>query len=256
MKDGFVKANRIESGNYPKSSFVGKLTDIYFTEKKAGDTSITVLKVEFLDGKTYDIKAIQESDKSSDGIYGIHENGDYDEFMAIGQWLKSVEALDVATGMPNPDVNAKRITVGFGYLDGCLAGIDFDPEIRGCILYNTASPKTVGAPDQTSKYPDWTISKIDGLNANVGTKPEQPPAAAPAKRPGKLPPKTQTKEPETTTDLSDVVLNVLDVKTFKSIKTVFQELNKEYDPKDLRSTFVTLEADKFIIRDGDKYIKI
>lgn len=255
MKEGYIKANRIESGNYPKSSFVGKLKDIYFTNKKAGDTGITVLKLDFEDGKTYDIKAIQESDKSPDGIYGIHENGDYDEFMGIGQWMKSIEVLDAATGMPNPnpDVTVKRISIGFGYLDGLLTGIDFEPEIRGCTLHNTAVHKTIGGPDQTSKYPDWTISRIEGLN--VAAQPEQPPAAT-AKRPGKFPPKTQTKEPENSTDLSDVVLNVLDVKTFKSIKAVFLELNKKYDPKDLRVTFNTLEQDKFIVRDGDKYIKV
>ncbi len=258
MKQGFVKANRIESGNYPKSSFIGTLKDICFSEKNVGETDIVVLRLDFEDGKTYNIKAVHESEKSQDGIYGIHQNGDYDEFMAIGQWLKSVEVLDAVTGLPNPNVNAKHISIGFGFMDNILVGIDFDPEIRGCMLHNVATLKTVGSPDQTSKYPDWTISQIEGLNTTAPTAQAQTqPEKSTAKKPGKFPSRTQAKELDTTADdISDIVLNVLDSKILKSIKTVFVDLGKKYDPKDLRVAFSTLEQDGFIVREGDKYRKI
>ncbi len=250
MKEGFVKAKRIESGNFPKSSFSGTLKEAYFTQKENG---AIVLKLDFLDGKTYDMLAIVVSEKpnTKGQEYGVHEDGTYDDFLPVGQWLKSVESLDAVTGLPNPDANVKHVSIGFAFMDGLPTGIDFEPELRGRILYNVATPKTVGTPDQTSKYPDWTISQVDGLSSAA-------PVSAPARKPGKLSaePQQQQTETQTAVDLSDIVLAALDVKVLKSIKDVFKFYEKKYDFKNLRTAFETLLADGFIVQEGDRYRKL
>lgn len=240
MESNWVKAQRIESGNYPKSSFVGVFKAIYPTVK---DNGMVVLKVDFEDEKTYDMQAIASSKKAKtpDGIFGVHEDGTYDEFLGAGQWIKSVESLDVVTGLPDSDPNAKHIEVSFAFIDGQFAGIKFEPDIIGRKGYNIATPKTVGDESQTSKYPDWTIGQIDGLSAQ------------PIKKPGKYPAKPKIKEQPVSvqTDITSIVLDALPEP--HSISELFTALGKKYKVSELRVALDSLKAQGIVVESAGKY---
>jgi hypothetical protein len=244
MRDGFVKANRIESGNFPKSSFNGMLKDAYFTEK---DNGMIVLKLDFEDGKTYDMQAIVQSAKAKteDGIFGVHEDGSYDEFMNSGQWIKSVEALDAATGLPATDEKATHIQVGFAFKDGVPVGIDFEPDIRGHIIHNIASfKKTVGdeTQTQTSKYPDWTIGAVEGLTA----------PKAPAKKGGYPKSKTapEEKAAPVNEELTNLILETIAEKPMGAGE-MFVHFQKKYKVEELRKAIAALGD--AVTKQGDKY---
>ena len=176
MTDEWKKTTIIESGNYPKNSFKGVLKAIYptYNEKLEG----YVLQLDFETGQTYSMPLNAKD-------YGLHEDGSVDGFLAIGQFLASIERIDVATGLPNTnnnDAKIKRIETFWAWLDGSPAGFKTEPDIVGCTLSNIATKRQIGDDQQTSKYPDWTIGQVEGLQA----KPAKP--ATPAKKPAGRPP--------------------------------------------------------------------
>ena len=177
MSDEWIKGKVTESGNYPKNSFTGVLTAAYptFNEKLNGH----VLQLDFESGQTYSMPLNAKE-------YGLHEDGTVDGFLSIGQFLNSLEKIDVMTGEPNMnnnDPSIKRIEWFFAFMDGAPAGFKCIPDIIGCTLHNVATKRQIGDDQQTSKYPDWSVGKIEGLLAAHVSKPTptSKPAAPKAK---------------------------------------------------------------------------
>lgn len=262
-QEEWKKSNITESGNYPKNSFAGVLSAIYPTYNE--NLKAYVLQLDFEDGKTYNVRAITvtKKSKSGDGVVGLHEMEDgtteVDGFTDIGQFLASIERLDAATGLPTNDPNVRKVQTYFAWMDGNPAGFKTEPNIVGATLYNVATPRQVGDNQQTSKYPDWTIGKIEGLKATAA------PGKPTPKTRGKFP-KTEIKEPDPTTPgtpsvegLSDAVLATLGAIEHpmpKTFREVYETLGKKYKPNELRTVFEQLEADGFIAKEGEKYTRL
>lgn len=235
MIEEWKKSQIIESGNYPKSSFRAVLKAIYPTFNE--NLQSTVLQLDFEDGKTYNMPT-----SAKDGLYGVHEDGTVDGFMAIGQFAASLSRLDAITGLPNDDDKAKRIETFWAFIDGQPAGFKTEPDIVGKTLHNVARPRQVGDAAQTSKYPDWTIGQIDDLSAQ------------PTKKPGKYPPKPKTVKEQpapANSTLTDALIDILTEP--KSIGGLFTELGKRFKVSEIRAALEQLKAEGMVKPDGDKY---
>lgn len=231
------KSQITESGNYPKQSFKGVLKAIYPT---VTDSGIPVLQLDFEDGKTYNMPT-----SAKDGQYGVHEDGTVDGFMAIGQFIASIEKLNRDTGLPTDDENpAAHIQTFFAFIDGNdgnPAGFKTDPDIIGKTLHNVARPRQVGDAAQTSKYPDWTIGQIDGLTATAPKPKGRPSATAKGKA---TPAPAQS-------DITGIVLDALGDPA--SISEVFTALGKKYKVSEIRAALDSLKAQGMVTEQGGKY---
>jgi len=196
------KSSVIDSGNYPKTSFIGVLKAIYptFSDGLNG----YVLQLEFEDEKVYSLPLNAKE-------YGLHEDGSVDGFLPIGKFIHSLEKIDVATGeinMNNNDPAIKRIETFWAWLDGAPTGFKTEPDIVGCTLHNIATPKEVGDAEQTAKankWPEWTIKKIEGLQVKrTPTANKQVPKA-----PGKTQALQSAPQAEENTELQDLIRETL-----------------------------------------------
>ncbi len=141
---------------------------------------------------------------------------------------------------------------GFGILDFavCMAGGIWTVKAINWFLKpeNKMNP-LIGSAGVSAVPMSARVSQVEGLSSAS--------IPVPAKKPGKLPPKPQQQQVETqAVDLSDIVLTAMDIKILKSIKDIFNFYEKKYEVKDLRKTFDSLEADGFIVQEGDKYRKL
>jgi len=260
-------------GKYPKNNFSAKLAAIYptFNEKLKG----MVLQLDFEDESVYNIPLILKSEKAKhvDGTFGIHEDATYDEFISIGQFLSSIERMDIKTGEPNMNNNDSTIVrlatawawdenhdpVGFKvYPD------NQDPEkseniLIGCILHNVATKRQIGDDQQTSKYPDWTIGKIEGLLAaqapKLTTAPTLKPAALKAKPAPKPAASAELHLPlngTVDTDIYDVILgNPLPISGI--YKQFGGKAKSPYQPGDLRVSLDRMKTQGKVIQTGDNF---
>lgn len=228
------KSSVIESGNYPKNSFVGVLKAIYPT---VTETGIPVLQLDFEDGKTYNMPT-----SAKDGQYGVHEDGTVDGFMAIGQFVQSIEKLGVVSGMPTDNPDDKHIETFWAFVDGQPAGFKTEPDIVGKTLHNVARPRQVGDATQTSKYPDWTIGQIDGLTATY-PKSKSKPASKP---------KVKEQPAQTDSVLTDGLIDALTEP--KSISELFTGLGKKHKVSEIRVALDKLKAEGMVTTQGDKFV--
>lgn len=166
------KSSVIESGNYPKTNFVGVLRSIGIVHSEGLDAK--VLQLEFEDDKIYSMPLNAKD-------YGLHEDGSVDGFLAIGKFIHSLEKIDIATGEPNMNNNnptIKRVETFWAWDEGEPLGFKTEPDITGCTLHNIATPKEIGDTEQTAKaakWPEWTIKKIEGLqNKTSASTPKTP----------------------------------------------------------------------------------
>jgi len=251
MSDEWVKGKVTESGNYPKNSFVGILKAAYptFNEKLNG----YVLQLDFESGQTYSMPLNAKE-------YGLHEDGTVDGFLSIGQFLNSLEKIDVMTGEPNMNNNdpaIKRIDWFFAFMDGTPAGFKTVPDTVGCTLHNVATKRQIGDDQQTSKYPDWTIGKIEGLLAAQAPKstPTLKPAAPKAKPAPKPAPSTELHLPldgTIDTDIYDVILgNPLPISGI--YKQFGGKAKSPYQPGDLRVSLDRMKTQGKVIQTGDNF---
>lgn len=235
----WIKGQRIESGNFPTSSFIDVLTAMYPTYNE--NLKATVLQLDFESGKTYNIPCF-----SKDKQWGIHEDGTYDSFNAIGQFLSSIEALGVVSGQQTAHPDDKHIEVFFAWLNGELTGIKTEPDIVGKTLHNVAKPRQVGDATQTSKYPDWTIGQIEGLTAApVKVKSGKYPSK-PKEYPSK--PKAQKEQPPTQTDNTPAIIDLLPA----TIGEIYEAL-KAKGVRCLPAEIRTVLTESGAVKDGDIY---
>jgi len=256
----------VSEGRYPKNNFSAKLAAIYptFNEKLKG----MVLQLDFEDESVYNIPLILKSEKAKhvDGTFGIHEDATYDEFIAIGQFLSSIERMDIRTGEPNMNNNDSTIVrlatawawdenhdpVGFKvYPD------NQDPEkseniLIGCTLHNIATKRQIGDDQQTSKYPDWTVGKIDGLLAAQAPKstPTPKPAAASKAKPAPKPAPADT-------DTVDNAIYDLILANPLPISGIYKQFGGKakspYIPVDIRASLERMKTQGKVVQTGDNF---
>ena len=248
MSEEWIKGKVTESGNYPKNSFIGVLKAAYptFNEKLNGP----VLQLDFESGQTYSIPLNAKE-------YGLHEDGTVDGFLAIGQFLNSLEKIDIMTGEPNMNNNdptIKRIEWFFAFMDGAPAGFKCIPDIVGCTLYNVATKRQIGDDQQTSKYPDWTVGKIEGLLAAQAPKPTPTPTLKPAAGKAKPAPKPAASADTETVDnaIYDLVLgNPLPISGI--YKQFGGKAKSPYIPVDIRVSLDRMKTQGKVIQTGDNF---
>jgi len=248
MSEEWIKGKVTESGNYPKNSFIGVLKAAYptFNEKLNGP----VLQLDFESGQTYSIPLNAKE-------YGLHEDGTVDGFLAIGQFLNSLEKIDIMTGEPNMNNNdptIKRIEWFFAFMDGAPAGFKCIPDIVGCTLHNVATKRQIGDDQQTSKYPDWTVGKIEGLLAAQAPKPTPTPTLKPAAGKAKPAPKPAASADTETVDnaIYDLVLgNPLPISGI--YKQFGGKAKSPYIPVDIRVSLDRMKTQGKVIQTGDNF---
>jgi len=252
MSDEWIKGKVTESGNYPKNSFIGVLKAAYptFNEKLNGQ----VLQLDFESGQTYSIPLNAKE-------YGLHEDGTVDGFLSIGQFLNSLEKIDVMTGEPNMnnnDPSIKRIEWFFAFMDGVPAGFKTVPDTVGCTLHNIATKRQIGDDQQTSKYPDWTVGKIEGLLAAHVSKPTPAPTLKPAAASkAKSAPKPAIPVNDVPTEDIDNAIYDLILGNPLPISGIYKQFGGKakspYQPGDLRVSLDRMKTQGKVIQTGDNF---
>lgn len=245
----WTTAKRIESSKFPKNSFVGVLKALYPSiSEKMG---IPIVKVDFESDQSYNMPS-----SSQDGKFGIHDDGTYDSFMSIGQFLESIESIDVNTGQPTSDPDATTYQVQFAYMDGVLSGIRTMPDILGCTLHNVAKPREVAAGQEPSKFPDWIIGEIDRAKQAMAPAPAPTPAQSP---PAHSPP-DQASLPDMTERWRELYVDVLEdgPKTsagiLKGVKALIpDQAERDIVNKDKKAITALLIEEGFITLTDGKY---
>lgn len=236
MADEWKRTQITESGNYPKQSFKGVLKAIYPTVTESG---IPVLQLDFEDGKTYNMPT-----SAKDGQYGVHEDGTVDGFMAIGQFIASIEKLDAVHGIPANE-GEKTIECFVVFADGQPAGFRTEPDIVGKTLHNVARPRQVPAKEGKPEYPDWTIGAIEGLiTQSVKKKGGYPEVRKPGRSAKEQPSPTQT-------DITGIVLDALPEP--RSVSELFTALEKKYKVSELRVALEALKSQGIVVENNGKY---
>lgn len=239
-----------QTSKYPKTNFMARLLEFVVQYNNKLQTDVLVLKFET--GEEYNIPLQFENSKAKkDGVYGIHPDGSYDGFMSIGLFLESLQKLSSIDGEKHTNNNDSidNIKVIFEWENDKPVSFETVPNVIGKVLHNVATPRKIDNQGEQSKYPDWTVAKVDLLETKPETpvpKPETPvpKQEAPAPKPkSEVPapkPEAPVPKPETSVGLGDDIVTALIENGKMSVSALYTHFKTKYTVTDIRSALANL----------------
>ena len=238
MSEAWKDSNVIESGNYPKNSFKGVLKAIYPALNE--NLNAQELRLDFEDGKQVSVLMFNK-----DGQKGVFDDGDSVRVAGfkISKFVQSIERLSATEGqiITNNYPSIEHIKTQWAFLNEVPAGFRTVPDIIGCTISMIATKQEIGDDQQTSKYVDWTVGGVEGLQV----KPAKP--ATSSKKPAGRPlaaPKTPT------APVNDALVTQIEDKILEGVSATIGGLYESfggpgkspYKPDQIRTALATLQA--------------
>jgi len=244
----------VESGNFPKENFKDVLKAIYIAQNQRLSDALE-LKLEFESGKQ--IATLMFNMEKTRGV-SQEGNRVIVDGKKISTFISSIEKIDAKTGMINMNNNDPSIThikTQWAFLDGVPTGFRTIPDLVGCTLHMIATLDKVGDDQQTSKFPNFTVRQIDGLQDVHSSKPTPAPTLKPAP-PGKAKP---APKPAASADsemidsaiYDTILLNPLPISGI--YKQFGGKAKSPYQPGDLRVSLDRMKTQGKVIQTGDNF---